>query len=48
MRVKLYQSEAYLRRQYKVLGKTPAQIASQCGCTEMTIWNYLNKFGLVR
>ena len=34
--------------QYTRKGRTPAEIAKDCHCTEQTIWNWLNKFGLVK
>lgn len=43
---KLYTSEAWLRRKYLVEKKSPEEIAEICGATLMTIYNYLNKFGI--
>jgi hypothetical protein len=46
--MKLYTSEAWLRRRYVTEKKTAAEIAKICGTTEMTIDRYLDKFGLKR
>lgn len=45
---KLYQSKAFLYRRYVVQKKTAAEIAKECGVTEMTIDRYLDKFSLKR
>ena len=44
--VKLYQSEAWLKKRYHVDKKTPEQIAKECGASVETIYTYLAKFGL--
>jgi AcrR family transcriptional regulator len=44
---KLYQSEAWLRRVYLVEKLSTSDIAKRCGATEMTIYRYLNKFGIM-
>lgn len=45
---RLYQSEAWLRRMYLVERLSTTQIAERCGATEMTIYRYLNRFGIKR
>jgi predicted transcriptional regulator len=44
--MKLYQNKTWLTRRYKT--KTAAEIAKECGVTEVTIDRYLDKFGLKR
>lgn len=44
----LHRSERWLTRQYQVLHKTPEEIALAAGVEPMTIYRYLNKFGLLR
>jgi hypothetical protein len=44
--VKLYQSEAWLRKRYHVDRKTPEQIAKECNASVETIYLYLKKFKL--
>ena len=46
MAVKLYTSEAWLRKRYVVDKKTPQEIAKECGASLETIYTYLAKFGL--
>ena len=46
--MKLYQSEAWLKRKYVTEKKTAKEIAEICKVTEMTIFRYLEKFGLMR
>lgn len=46
MTVKLYKSEAWLRRKYQVERLTEQQIAELAGTTQVTINRYLAKFGL--
>lgn len=46
--VKLYNSKAWMTRQYVVLKKTPAQIAEAAGCTQVTVYRKLNEFGLIK
>jgi len=41
-------SETWLRREYLVKGKKPGVIAKEQQVTEMTIYRYLRKFGLIR
>lgn len=45
-RVKLYASEAWLRRKYLVEKLTETEIAELAGTTQVTINTYLKKFGL--
>ena len=47
-RLKLYTSREWLFRKYVVDRKTPAEMAIIAVCTEQTIINWLNKFGLIR
>jgi DNA-directed RNA polymerase specialized sigma subunit len=46
--MKLYQSEVWLKRKYLIEKKTAKEIAEMCQVTEMTIFRYLEKFGLIR
>jgi len=46
--MKLYQSEAWMKRKYVVEKKTAKEIAEICKVSEMTITRYLDKFGLIR
>lgn len=46
MAVKLYASEAWLRKRYLMDKKTPEEIAKECGASLETIYVYLAKFGL--
>jgi anaerobic selenocysteine-containing dehydrogenase len=46
MSLKLYTSEAWLKKRYHVDKKTPEQIAKECGTSVETIYVYLAKFGL--
>ena len=45
-KMKLYTSEAWLRKRYLVDKKSPEQIAKECGASIETIYVYLAKFGL--
>jgi DeoR/GlpR family transcriptional regulator of sugar metabolism len=45
---KLYQSEAWLRREFLTKKKKPAKIAEEQRVSEMTIRRYLEKFGLLK
>lgn len=45
---KLYLSEAWLRREYLIKKKKPLQIAKEQGITEVTVYVYLRKFGLIK
>lgn len=47
MVVKLYQSQAWLRKKYVVDKKTPEEIAKICGANLVTIYRYLEKYGLL-
>jgi len=44
--MKLYTSEAWLKKRYVMDKKTPEQIAKECGASIETIYVYLAKFGL--
>jgi hypothetical protein len=46
MAVKLYTSEAWLKKRYHLDKKTPEAIAKECGTSVETIYVYLAKFGL--
>ena len=45
-KMKLYTSEAWLRKRYLVDKKNPEQIAKECGASIETIYVYLAKFSL--
>jgi transcriptional antiterminator len=36
----------WLKKRYHLDKKTPLEIAKECGVSEKTIYNYLDKFGL--
>jgi hypothetical protein len=44
--MKLYTSEAWLRKRYLVDKRSPEQISKECGASVETIYVYLAKFGL--
>jgi hypothetical protein len=44
--MKLYTSEAWLRKRYLVDKRSPEQISKECGSSVETIYVYLAKFGL--
>lgn len=44
--MKLYQNREWMRRRYQAERKTAAEIAKECGTTEMTIDRWLAKHGL--
>jgi len=46
--MKYYRSKEWLTRRYRKMGMTAAEIAKECGVTEMTIDRYLDEFGLKR
>lgn len=46
MAVKLYTSEAWLRKRFLMDKKTPEEIAKETGASLETIYVYLAKFGL--
>lgn len=46
MAVKLYKSREWLYKKYKVEKLTLAEIAKLCGCSEMTISNYVKEYKL--
>jgi len=48
MAPKMYTNQNWLKTQYQTLGKTAAQIAKEQGTTEVTIYNWLKKFQLIR
>jgi len=43
--MKLYTSEAWLKKRYVIDRKSPEQIAKECGASVETIYVYLAKFG---
>lgn len=43
-----YRNEQYLRKQYLEDGKTPPEIARECGVSKTTIYKYMDKFGIER
>lgn len=45
---KLYESEKWLRLQYLRNKKSPEEIAKECGVSHMTVYRWINKFGLKR
>lgn len=45
-KIKLYTSEAWLRRKWEVDKLSEKQIAELAGTTQVTINHYLKKFGL--
>lgn len=46
--VRLWNSEAWLRRQYITLKIKPADIAKNAGCSQITIYRKLREFGLMK
>jgi hypothetical protein len=44
-KMKLYTSEAWLKKRYVIDKKSPEQIAKECGASVETIYVYLAKFG---
>lgn len=45
---KLYESSAWLYRQYTVLKRTPGDIAEECNTTVRTIYRKLVEFKIVK
>lgn len=45
---KNYRSEKWLRRRYLQEKKTPEEIGKECGVSHMTVYRYINQFGLKR
>lgn len=45
---KRYKSEVYLYQEYVKKRRTAKDIAEDNGVTEMTIWNWLKKFDLLK
>ena len=45
---KLYTSRAWLRKRFLVDKKTPEEIAKECEVSHMTIYRYLERFGLIK
>jgi DNA-binding CsgD family transcriptional regulator len=37
-----------MTRQYVALGKSPAKIAEEAGCTQMTVYRKLREFNLLK
>jgi hypothetical protein len=46
MAVKLYTNYNWLRKRYYLDKKKPDEIAKECGVSTVTIYSYLDKFGL--
>jgi anaerobic selenocysteine-containing dehydrogenase len=46
MALKLYTNETWLRKRFHLDKKTPEQIATECGVSAKTIYQYIDKFGL--
>ena len=44
----LHLSKAYLTKRYHRDKKSIKEIAKECGVTERTVYNQLNKFGLMK
>jgi transcriptional regulator of acetoin/glycerol metabolism len=47
-RLNLYDSKAWLERQYQVLRKSPEEIAQETGASRATIYRKLKEFGFIR
>jgi len=45
---KIYQDRDYLYNEYVLKKKTAAQIGKDCGVTEMSIYNWLKKYDLLK
>jgi predicted transcriptional regulator len=45
---KLYHDPDYLKQEYVMQRKTAKEIADENGVTEMTIWNQLKKYDLLK
>lgn len=46
MLAKPYESKAWLSYQLHALHKTPVEIAKACNVNQVTIYRWINKFGL--
>ncbi len=46
--MKLYEDRDWLYEQYVVRGRTAKDIADEVGKTEMTVYNWLKKFDLLK
>lgn len=46
--MKIYQDYDYLRNEYVMKKRSAKDIAEDNSVTEMTIWNYLKKFDLLK
>lgn len=47
-KVKKYNSYVWMRREYVMNKKTPAQIAEMAGCSQITVYRKLKEFGLMK
>lgn len=47
-RVKLYESEIWIKRKFLVERKSPEEIAKEAGCSHMTIYRKLRSMGLMK
>ncbi len=48
MKRDFYKSSQWLRKRYVLDKKSLKEIADECGVTEMTVYNWLKKFDLIR
>jgi len=46
--IKLYESKAWLTRQYQVNKLTPEEIGKRCNASQRTIYTKLKEFGLIK
>lgn len=46
--MKLYQDRDYLYSEYVIKRKSAKDIGKECGVTEMSIYNWLKKFDLLK
>lgn len=47
-KVKLYESEAWLKQKYYIEKLSIAEIAKSCGVSDRSIRSYLKKYGLIK
>ena len=47
-RIKLWESEIWIKRKYLVERKSPEEIAKLAGCSHMTIYRKLRDMGLIK
>lgn len=48
MKVRIYQSEKWLRFKYLRQKRTMQEMAKEAGCSEINIRRYLDKYGIKR